>query len=116
MPLGLVFIQLHVTLHLHHLGEAKTSISLGQCPPVPPGLLYFCSPSTTFKFLLKPLNSSCRPDLPLPPVLVGIVQVEQLRVHLVQDPATNRGHHQLIEWWVREPCPSCSSGRSRQPG
>lgn len=93
MPLGLVFIQLHVTLHLHHLEEAKTSISLGQCPPVPRDLLNFCSPSTTFKFLLKPLNSGHWPDLPLPPALIGIVQVEQLRVHLVQNPATNRGHH-----------------------
>lgn len=47
MPLGLVFIQLHVTLHLHHLEEAKINISLDTVPLAPPGLLYFCSLSMT---------------------------------------------------------------------
>lgn len=32
MPLGLVFIQLHVTLHLHHLEEAKNQHQLGHSP------------------------------------------------------------------------------------
>lgn len=44
MPLGLVFIQLHVTLHLHHLEEAKINISLDTVPLAPPALLYFSSP------------------------------------------------------------------------
>lgn len=64
MPLGLVFIQLHVTLHLHHLEEGKGNISLDTAPSVPPGLLCFCSPSMTLKILFKTCNSNCQPDLP----------------------------------------------------
>lgn len=29
MPLGLLFIQLHVTLHLHHLDKTKTDVTVG---------------------------------------------------------------------------------------
>lgn len=116
MPLGLVFIQLHVTLHLHHLEEAKINISLDTVPLAPPGPLYFWSPSMTSKFLLKPLDSSWQPDLPLLPTFLGIVWVEQLRINLVQYPATNHGYHQLTERWVREPCARCSPGKTLQPG
>jgi len=114
VPLGLLFIQLHVTLHLYHLEEAQINISLDTVPLAPPGRLYFCCPSMTLNFLLKPLNSSCQPDLPLLPTFLGTVRVEQLRVHLVQCPATDRGHRQLVEGWVREPCARCSSGKTLQ--
>lgn len=70
----------------------------------------------TLKFLLKPLNFSCQPDLLLLPTLLGIVWVEQLRVNLVLYPPTHRGHRGLVERWEREPCARCSSGKTLQPG